>query len=78
MIDRPDCGCPCCGKTNWQTGRLAVSGHTFLPDFDSRLLFLGYDVGASVCRECGYLSHFIRMEDVEDMRQRAPRKRKEP
>ncbi len=76
MAEQSTFVCPCCGRSNWEPGGMGVYRHTFVPLY-RKFMWVGYAVRAFVCRDCGYLAQFLAMQDVEDIRQKAPRKPKD-
>jgi hypothetical protein len=75
MAESATFACPGCGRRNWLPGRLTAQyGVGFMPFYKK---WRPYSIRAFVCLDCGYIAQFVAMEDVEDIRQKVPRKPKE-
>jgi len=61
--------CPACGGKNLAGGRTGDRANTFIPE--GRVMWNGYTVSASVCLDCGFLSHYLDQHDLEEIRRRA-------
>jgi hypothetical protein len=61
--------CPACGGKNLAGGRLGAHANTFIPE--GRVMWNGYTVSASVCLDCGFLSHYLDQHDLDEIRRRA-------
>lgn len=60
--------CPACHGNNLVDGELGTHKQTFIPQ--GRFMWLGYNVSASVCLDCGFVAHYLDEEAVADIRQR--------
>jgi hypothetical protein len=58
--------CPACGGLNLASGTAGVYQHTFIPE--GRTMMVGYATRAFVCLSCGFLSHYIKKDDLKEIR----------
>jgi hypothetical protein len=56
------------GGGNLVDGNLGVYRHTFVPK--DRTMWAGYVAGAFVCLSCGFLSHYIQKNDLDEIQRR--------
>jgi hypothetical protein len=70
MLEQPENRkCPACGGKNLADGTLGVQAHTFIPT--GRTMWMGYVAKAFVCLDCGFLSHYIGQEDLNEIKHKA-------
>ena len=58
--------CPCCTGQNLLPGKYGVHRHTFCPS--GKINWIGYDMTAFACMDCGFVGPYIKDEDMEDLR----------
>ena len=69
MSEQAEIGkCPACGDKNLADGTLGAYKHTFIPS--GRMMMLGYVAKAFVCLNCGFLSHYIEQNDLDEIKRR--------
>ncbi len=60
--------CPFCGGHDFERGGIGLNPFTFVPS--GRWMWTGYYVTLYVCMNCGAMTPFLQMKDLEDIRQK--------
>lgn len=69
-IDRK---CSVCGSTNLQYGKIGPYRHTFIPE--SKMMWVGYDLLAFLCLDCGAVSEYLQDKDVRKIQEEQAKKK---
>ena len=64
--------CPCCTGQRLLPGKHGVTRHTFCPS--RKVNWIGYDMTAFACVDCGFVGTYVNKEDMEDLRRHFKKK----
>jgi hypothetical protein len=58
--------CFACGSTSLQYGTIGAHRHTFIPE--KKTMWVGYDIRAYVCLDCGTVGEYLQDRDIDKLR----------
>jgi hypothetical protein len=65
--------CSACQSQNLQYGSIGIYRHTFLPR--NKPIWVGYDMRAYVCLDCGTVGYYLDDTDIQELRARSKKEK---